>query len=355
MKIYYKLLCNILLLLTFPYLTKKSVNAQLIPDNTLGKESSTVNPSIDKDLIEGGAIRNNNLFHSFKEFNVNPNQKVYFSNPDNITNILTRVTGSNISRIFGTLGINGNANLFLVNPNGIVFGKDAFLDIPGSFSATTAESLFTDNFEFNTVNPNNSPLLKVNLTPGLQYGKGTIANRGNLTVGKDLSLSAGNLDLQGRLIAGGDVNLFAGDSLQIEDSLTNPFIASAGSNLLLEGNQVDIFALNHPESGFSSNAGMKLTSTNTIKGDARFYSGGNFQINGNLLSPNDPIILAGGDVSLADYTGASLHILAGGSVTLGDVEINAVDNSENSINPNNTALFNGSDTFASLFVRSNFI
>ncbi|MGB3650042.1 MAG: filamentous hemagglutinin N-terminal domain-containing protein, partial [Rivularia sp. (in: cyanobacteria)] len=102
------------LLSLFPCL---STNAQLIPDN-MGKESSTVNPSIERDLIEGGAIRNNNLFHSFKEFNVNSNQKVYFSNPDNITNILTRVTGSNASKIFGTLGVNGNANLFLINPNG---------------------------------------------------------------------------------------------------------------------------------------------------------------------------------------------------------------------------------------------
>ena len=81
----------IFVLLTFPCL---SVKAQLIPDSSLGKYCSTVNPSIEKDLIEGGAIRNNNLFHSFKEFNVNPNQKVFFSNPDNITNILTRVTGN---------------------------------------------------------------------------------------------------------------------------------------------------------------------------------------------------------------------------------------------------------------------
>ncbi len=348
MKISKKLLCYTLLLLTFSYSSAKSVKAQLIPDNSLGKESSTVNPSIDKDLIQGGAIRDSNLFHSFKEFNVNPNQRVYFSNPDNITNILTRVTGNNISKIFGTLGINGNANLFLVNPNGIVFGKDAFLDISGSFSATTAESIFTDNFEFNTQNPERSPLLKVNLTPGLQYGKGTIRNRGNLTVGKDFSIFAGNLDLQGRLIAGGDVNLFAADILQIRDDLTNPFIASAGSNLLVEGNQVDILALSHSESGFFSNGEMNLSSSNTIKGDARFYSGGNFQINGNLSSPNDPIILVGGNANLGDYTGASLHILAGGSVTLGDVEINAADNRENSINPNNTTLFNGSDTFASL-------
>lgn len=152
----------------FPFL---SANAQLIPDNSLGSESSSVNPSIDKDLIEGGAIRDNNLFHSFKEFNVNPNQKVYFSNPDNITNILTRVTGSNISRILGTLGVNGAANLFLINPKGIIFGENAKLDIGGSFLASTGERIIFDNYNFNTVNPETSPLLKINLTLGLQLGR----------------------------------------------------------------------------------------------------------------------------------------------------------------------------------------
>ncbi len=154
------------LFLFFPYL---SVNAQLIPDN-MGKESSTVNPSIEKDLVEGGAIRNNHLFHSFKEFNVNPNQKVYFSNPDNITNILTRVTGSNISQILGTLGVNGNANLFLINPNGIVFGENSFLDIKGSFLASTGNGIIFDNYNFDTINPETPPLLKINLPLGIQFG-----------------------------------------------------------------------------------------------------------------------------------------------------------------------------------------
>ncbi|MDY6896831.1 MAG: filamentous hemagglutinin N-terminal domain-containing protein [Cyanobacteriota bacterium] len=151
-------------------MTAKSVNAQLIPDNSLGKESSIVNPSVERDLIEGGAIRDNNLFHSFQEFNVNPNKKVYFSNPDGITDILTRVTGSNASKIFGTLGVDGNANLFLINPNGIVFGENNFLDIGGSFLASTGNGIVFDNYNFNTINPENPPLLTINLPLGIQLG-----------------------------------------------------------------------------------------------------------------------------------------------------------------------------------------
>ena len=94
-------------LLLVPYyflLTQSPVSAQIIPDNTLGSESSIVTPGQLRDLIEGGAIRGGNLFHSFTEFNVNNGQQVYFVNPDSILNIFTRVTGVNPSDIFGTLG-----------------------------------------------------------------------------------------------------------------------------------------------------------------------------------------------------------------------------------------------------------
>ncbi|MGB3639684.1 MAG: filamentous hemagglutinin N-terminal domain-containing protein, partial [Rivularia sp. (in: cyanobacteria)] len=208
------------LFLLFPCL---SVNAQLIPDN-MGKDNSTVNPSIERDLIEGGAIRDRNLFHSFKEFNVNLNQKVYFSNPDNITNILTRVTGSNASKIFGTLGVNGNANLFLINPNGIVFGENAFLDIKGSFLASTGNDIIFDNYNFNTINPEAPPLLTINVPLGIQFGSnpGKIEVQGkghNLTTAPPFSLQLERSDRTTGLrlnpgntfaLIGGDISLNGG-------------------------------------------------------------------------------------------------------------------------------------------------
>ncbi|NEO41539.1 MAG: filamentous hemagglutinin N-terminal domain-containing protein [Moorea sp. SIOASIH] len=78
--------------------------SQITPDKTLGAEQSKFTPQEFRDLIEAGAIRGSNLFHSFREFNVNEGQNVYFANPNGIANIITRVTGSNISQIFGTLG-----------------------------------------------------------------------------------------------------------------------------------------------------------------------------------------------------------------------------------------------------------
>ena len=313
------------------------VKAQLIPDNTLGKENSIVTPTKLLQRIDGGAIRGSNLFHSFKEFNINNGKSVYFSNPSAIENILTRVTGKNPSNIFGKLGVLGNANLFLLNPNGIIFGENTSLDISGSFSAITSPSiLFNNNFEFSTTNPNNVPLLKVNITPGLQYPRNQqadITNRGNLTVGKDLNLIGKNLDLTGELNAGSDLRLQAEDTLKIRERKTLPFIADAGNNLLLQANQtLDIFALNHHQSGLFSGNNLILQSSNPVLGDARYFSGGSFRIEkldgslGDLESPNDPIIRASGDVSFDSYTGASLHILAGGSVNItGDVTITGAD------------------------------
>ena len=72
-----------------------------------------------------GAIRGENLFHSFEQFAIQSGLRVDFTNPAGIENIFSRVTGGSASEILGTLGVEGSANLFLMNPNGIVFGNNA--------------------------------------------------------------------------------------------------------------------------------------------------------------------------------------------------------------------------------------
>jgi filamentous hemagglutinin family protein len=127
------------------------------PDQTLGSESSEVVDTVDADglpldLINGGAQRGQNLFHSFLEFNVANGQQLYFANPINVENIFGRVSGNNSSNIFGTLGVDGAANLFLLNPNGILFGANSSLAIEGSFVATTADSIqFGDQGIFSAI------------------------------------------------------------------------------------------------------------------------------------------------------------------------------------------------------------
>lgn len=119
-------------------------SAQIIPDTSLGKERSVVIPnqiinSTPSDLIQGGANRGSSKFHSFQEFNISSGRGAYFTNPTGIDAILARVTGSSRSNLFGKLGVLGKANLFILNPNGIVFGPNSSLDLNGSFLATTAD------------------------------------------------------------------------------------------------------------------------------------------------------------------------------------------------------------------------
>lgn len=170
----YLLFCSQLVSLTM--ISYPRAIAQVVPDNTLEVQNSIVNSNVIvretiADFISGGAVRDNNLFHSFEEFNVSNGARVYFANPAGIANIITRVTGSNITQINGTLGVAGKANLFLLNPNGIVFRENARLDINGSFMATTADSYrFENGFEYSATNPSTPPLLTLNLPIGAQMG-----------------------------------------------------------------------------------------------------------------------------------------------------------------------------------------
>lgn len=124
-------------------MTPLAVTAQVVPDNTMGIQviqNIQIN-NVLSDRIDAGQQRGNNLFHSFSEFNINSGRGIYFTNPTNVINIFTRVTGTNASNLNGVLSVLGNANLFLMNPNGVVFGTGAKLDVKASFVGTTANSL----------------------------------------------------------------------------------------------------------------------------------------------------------------------------------------------------------------------
>lgn len=168
--------------LIFIYFISPSV-AQITPDSSLGTNNSVTTNStvkgINSQIISGGATSGSNLLHSFKEFNINIGTSAYFSNPVVVQNIIARVTGINSSKIYGTLGVLGNANLFLLSPNGILFGPDSKLDLNGSFLASTAESIqFNNGYTFNSVTANQAPLIQINTPVGLNFS----ANKGKIVV-----------------------------------------------------------------------------------------------------------------------------------------------------------------------------
>jgi len=160
-------------------------------------------------IIHGGSLSGDgqNLFHSFQEFGLDPNQIADFLANPNLRNILGRVTGSNASIIDGLLRVTGgNANLFLMNPSGIVFGPNANLDVSGSFTATTADAIGFAGGRFNASGPNSySVLVGVpNQFIFAQANPAAIFNQADLAVGADqsLTLAAGSIINEGSLSGG---------------------------------------------------------------------------------------------------------------------------------------------------------
>ncbi|ARV59861.1 hypothetical protein BZZ01_15585 [Nostocales cyanobacterium HT-58-2] len=264
----YSVLCSLTLLIS------TTANAQITPDNTLGTESSRLTPNVQikgaaADSISGGAQRGGNLFHSFSQFNVGNGQRVYFVNPG-VQNILTRVTGGQASNILGTLGVDGSANLFLLNPNGIVFGPNARLDVGGSFVGTTASAFrFGEQGVFSATNPEAPPLLTVNPSALLfnQMNPGAIANQGLLQVPNGQSL----------ILAGGDVRLDQGGIGAFGGRVELGGLASSGTvGLEVDGNNL---SLTFPDN--ATRADVFLTNGAIVRVDAS--GGGSITVNANNL------------------------------------------------------------------------
>ncbi|MEH2290087.1 two-partner secretion domain-containing protein [Nostoc sp.] len=304
--------------------------AQITPDGTL-PNNSNVKLENNTFKITGGSQARGNLFHSFKDFSVPTGSEVFFNNPANIQNIISRVTGNSISNIDGLIRANGTANLFLINPNGIIFGENARLNIGGSFFATSANSMkFTDGFEFSAKNPQSTPLLTINVPIGLQFGSnaGNISvERSNLQVNpaKSLILVGGNMSMDGgKLVApsgsvelGGvvgenTVRLFSnGDFLglnfpqgvpQADVSLTNQaevnVLASSGGSIAVNAANLNISEGSQLITGISG-----VGSSKTQAGDIK--------------------INATGIVAIANSSNISNQVLKNAVGNSGNININA--------------------------------
>ncbi|XHR82819.1 MAG: filamentous hemagglutinin N-terminal domain-containing protein [Gloeotrichia echinulata GP01] len=316
----------------------ESTLAQIVPDNTLGSEKSVVVPiNSTSDRIEGGAIRGSSLFHSFQQFNIEEGKSTYFANPAQIENIFSRVTGNNSSQLLGTLGVLGNANLFFINPNGIIFGANAKLDINGSFVGSTANSLnFSDGQVFSATHTQAPPLLEINVKApiGLVFeGKesGATVNTVNLSVppGQNISLVGRNLQITGDVLPGD----FGQGDIQIQKNSFPSLV-----NILLASNDITIaqgldLSFYHPgaiiltaDADKNGSGSVRMDTTKIIKSDGADVniSGASLQLgnistltNGNhggnitLTATNGDIYLGGNQNPQPDNLATSGRIMSG--------------------------------------------
>ncbi|MBD1807790.1 S-layer family protein [Microcoleus sp. FACHB-SPT15] len=297
--------------------TTISTPAQIVGDTTL-PNPSIITPNGNTSIITGGTQSGSNLFHSFGEFSVPTGEVASFQEIDQaVENIISRVTGLSVSTIDGLIEVlqaNGTvspANFFLINPNGIIFGSNASLNIGGSFLASTASSLnFADGSQFSATAPQTTPLLTVSVPIGLQFGgtQGNILNQSQarnrlgIPVGlrvqpdKTLALVGGNVSLNSGYLRtpGGRVELGG--------------VAGAGIvGLNVDG---DSLSLNFPDDV----ARADISLSNEAFVDVTSEGGGNVQLSGRRVTLTEGSAIQA--YTLGSIPGGTLSINASESVEL---------------------------------------
>ena len=233
-----------------------------IEDGTVGTQINEVSGE-----ITGGTRTGQNLFHSFSSFDINTGESVEFilDNPDIINHIFSRVTGPTQSNIDGVLGIRDSAaDFYLINPNGVVLGPNASLDIQGSFIVTTADAIeFGQDGVFSAVNPGSDQLLAINPSA---FFFSDLSQPGDIVHRADFQVADG----EAIVFLGGDINL-------------------EGGQLTATGGRIEIGAVAGPGTVSFSVADSALTLANTLeRGNVRFSNGASV----------DVVASGGGDVSM---------------------------------------------------------
>jgi filamentous hemagglutinin family protein len=218
-----------------------SHSAGITTDGTLGT-ATTLSP-VGKDITISASLgqqKGANLFHSFRDFNVDTGYNATFTGSAGTANVISRVTGGSASWIDGKLGCDiAGADLWLLNPFGLLFGPNASLDVKGSFHASTADSLqFSDGGVF-YMDPSKNSMLSVAAPSAFGFINDNPA---------DISVKRSSLEVS----TGKDISLIGGD------------IAIVNGFLYAPGGKVSLASLNSPGKVEIEANGLNVTESNEL-------------------------------------------------------------------------------------------
>ena len=311
-----------------------AVEAQVIP--SIDGFTTEVNQVGEVVEIDGGQVSADrvNLFHSFEQFDLPASGVANFVTTAEIQHILGRVVGGSASSIDGLIQVTGsNADLFLINPAGIIFGENARLDVAGDFTATTAGAIEFESGWLDVLGEVNGSALTGEPIAfdfsGLDSG--AIVNLGELTVAGDSSLNLfGGTVVNAGTVSGGNVSLTAvggGQTLQLSAAgnvlgleVATDRVAGLGivpialPELLTGGHVTAAGSLTIGEDGIVRLSSVPLETGDSVITGAIDVSG---ELGGVVQVLGDRVLLAGATIEASG-------VLAGGSVFLGGVLVGGV-------------------------------
>lgn len=321
-----------------------SAAAQITTDGTT---STTVTSNGNNFTIEQGDRDGSNLFHSFQDFSVPNGGEAFFNNAVEVNNIFSRVTGGNISDINGLIRANGSANLFLINPAGILLGEGARLNIGGSFYGSTADSILFEDGEFSATNLNNTPLLTINAPIGLNFrdNSAAIEVRGadlRVNPGQTLALLGGNVSFDntqtfpiganielGGLSASGTITFDENLSLSFPENINRADVSLTGNSVIFVNND--------------GGGSIRINAANvTLTEGSQLLAGLNNSINPDAQA-GDIVINATETISLTGNSGLDNNVQPNELGNAGNIELTATNISLSENSRLNSLIFAGAE------------
>ncbi|MEO5357609.1 MAG: filamentous hemagglutinin N-terminal domain-containing protein, partial [Nitrospirae bacterium YQR-1] len=305
-------------------------------DGTMGQSGTLTGPSYTiTDTM--GTQAGGNLFHSFGTFNVYTGESATFTGSSSISNIIARVTGGTSSYIDGTISSSiSGANLYFLNPAGVMFGKNATLDIKGSFYVSTADYLkLSDGGKYNATTPSDTVLTTAapsafGFTSSNPTGVSIDGGFLEVAEGKGITIVAGSIDIKnGYLYApGGQINLASVASAG-EASITSSGINTDALSTLGNINISHTDSTRETKNGYTIG---NLDVSSTAGGSGSIYiRGGKFTLDGGYVFADTYGDTNGGgiDINIA----GDINIINGSAITsdtlgkgnAGDISIKATE------------------------------